>query len=164
MEKQMKELLCRLAWFALGMAVCGLLGWLLPKWGIGEQDGDGETRDTVWVTRTRVKPVVRDSVTVRYVTRTLPVERDTVFARDTTAWSADSVAAVIPITQKVYRDSAYTAWVSGYEAALDSIRITSPTVTVTRRVPKRWGVGVQAGYGTGGAYIGVGISYNIITF
>ena len=34
---------------------------------------------------------------------------------------------MLPITQKVYRDTSYTAWVSGYAAALDSIHIHRPT-------------------------------------
>ncbi len=34
---------------------------------------------------------------------------------------------MLPITQKEYRDSSYTAWVSGYAAALDSIHIHRPT-------------------------------------
>ena len=162
-EKQIMETLTRLAYFVLGVLVCALLSRLLPELGT-EEEGDDVTADTVWVCKTIEKPIVRDSTVVRYVTRRASVARDTVFAPDTNVVSRDTVSVELPIVQKEYRDSTYTAWVSGYEARLDSIRVMTPTVTVTKWKKRRWGAGVQAGYGTGGAYIGVGISYNLITF
>lgn len=77
--------------------------------------------------------------------------------------------------QKVYADSSYRAWVSGIRPALDSIHVYPETryvntvvETVRAQKNRHWGVGVTAGYGisTQGLvpYIGVGISYNIITF
>lgn len=164
MKKQMKELLCRLAWFVLGVMVCGLLSWLLPKYGIGEQDYKDVTRDTVWVTKTQVKPVVRDSVTVRYVTKRVALTRDSVCGPDTNVVNKDTVEVELPIVLKEYGDSTYRAWVSGYDVALDSIKIMTPTITITKRERKRWGLGVQAGYGLQGAYVGIGITYNVIGF
>lgn len=85
----------------------------------------------------------------------------------------DSVEVEIPITQKEYSDSNYRAWVSGYKPRLDSIEIYSrrEMVTITRTAiqkPKRWGIGISAGYGFGkngwGPYIGVGINYNLWGF
>lgn len=84
----------------------------------------------------------------------------------------------VPMEQKHYGDSTYDAWVSGYHPALDSLRIHQQTafikVPVEKIVRKRWGIGVQAGiglqYGTFhkqmdvGPYIGVGVSYNLLTF
>lgn len=97
---------------------------------------------------------VVDSVPVPVV---IPVLGDTV--RDT---------VYLPITQKVYRDSLYTAYVSGYRAKLDSIEVYGRTNTITIREQsrrKRWGLGVQAGYGVAGnragPYVGVGVSYNL---
>lgn len=46
-------------------------------------------------------------------------------ARKDTAW------ITVPRTQKRYEDSTYTAWVSGYEARLDSIHVYRRTVTRT---------------------------------
>ena len=80
----------------------------------------------------------------------------------------------IPITQKQYSDSTYTAWVSGYMPSLDSIsiyprrEITTITNTI-RKKPKRWGIGVNAGYGITPKegmqpYFGVDINYNLFTF
>ena len=91
--------------------------------------------------------------------------------------ATDSVAVEIPITSKHYSSEEYDAWVSGYEASLDSIkvyskeRIVTETVTVTKKArTKRWGIGFTGGYGydfnskTAAPYVGVGVSYNIITF
>lgn len=75
----------------------------------------------------------------------------------------------LPITQKVYKDSLYTAYVSGYRAKLDSIEVYSrrQTIYVRERMKrKHWGLGVQTGYGWNengrGVYVGVGISYNLL--
>lgn len=74
----------------------------------------------------------------------------------------------LPITQKIYKDSLYTAYVSGYCAKLDSIEVYSKTRTMfirERAKRKRFGLGVQAGYGFSGnkvsPYIGIGVSCNL---
>lgn len=77
----------------------------------------------------------------------------------------DSLTVTLPITQKVYSDSTYTAYVSGFDAKLDSINVYSKLVTVTRmEPPPKWSFGVQAGYGITPAgmqpYLGLGVSYN----
>ena len=74
----------------------------------------------------------------------------------------------------VYEDSLYRAVVSGYvDPLLDSMTVYPRTVyqTVTNYIyhpvsikpkKKRWGLGLQAGYGyTGGFYVGGGISYDL---
>lgn len=126
-------------------------------------------------------PVIRDSLVVRYKTIKVPVY-DTIKAphADTLATdvaiSTDSASIVLPITQKYYRNSIYEAWVSGYEPALDSIRIFQPTATITNTItntevrykPKRWGLGVQVGIGVTPSkiepYIGIGVSYNLFSW
>ncbi len=153
---------------------------------------------TVIDTISYLKPVPRDSVVVRYVTERLPVasranqedgtvraysggdtgiedvpEGDNISGKNI----ADSVEVEIPITQRVYCDSTYRAYVSGYRASLDSLILypRSETVIISTPCPelkqKRWGIGIHAGYGictTGtprlSPYIGVGISYNIFSF
>lgn len=122
-------------------------------------------RDTVEVDRPipQPYPVYLHSDTVRLVTT-----------------QHDTVEVMVPMEQKHYSDSLYDAYVSGFKPSLDSLRIyqTTKVVTITEivKVPekKRWGIGVQAGmgvqYGTihkqmdVGPYIGVGISYNILSF
>lgn len=84
----------------------------------------------------------------------------------------DSAIVQLPMIQRYYGDSTYEAWVSGpINPRLDSIRVFARTTTVTRRVwrpPKRWHVGVTAGYGYGAKglqpYVGVGITYSIFSF
>jgi len=86
----------------------------------------------------------------------------------------DTVWAQLPREQKVYKDSTFTTWISGYRPELDSIEVYQRTkvVTVTNNVripPPRWSWGVQAGVGvnTGGTvtpYIGVGIQYRLGDF
>lgn len=81
----------------------------------------------------------------------------------------DSVYVAIPITQKVYADNTYRAVVSGYGVCLDTMFVYPRTEIVTiRQKPKRWSIGVQAGYGVmfqgkmvGAPYVGVGISYRL---
>lgn len=78
--------------------------------------------------------------------------------------------------QRVYTDdSTYTAWVSGVVPSLDSIRTYRETRYVDRHVyhtirekPKRWGIGLSAGYGFSDKgvvpYIGVSLNYNLINW
>lgn len=80
---------------------------------------------------------------------------------------------VVHRDQAYYEDSLYRAWVSGYRPRLDSLQVFPRTVyqTVTNDIyhtikvkdKRRLGLGLQAGYGyPGGAYIGVGLSWNIL--
>ena len=78
---------------------------------------------------------------------------------------------VVHREQAYYEDSLYRAWVSGYRPRLDSLMIFPKTgyQTVTNDIyhtitpkKKRWGLGLQVGYGyPGGLYLGVGMSYNL---
>lgn len=126
------------------------------------------TTDTVVV-----RDTVRETVLVpkvRYLTRVdtvlLPVPGDTV-----------KVPVLVPISRKVYEGEDYRAVVSGFRASLDTLDIFRKTQTVTNTVvqqvevpgkPKRWGIGVSAGYALTPQgvkpYIGAGISYSFITF
>lgn len=83
----------------------------------------------------------------------------------------DSIDVLVPITQKVYEDSTYRAYVSGYNAKLDSFCIYRRTEYITSKIivkskPKRFSIGVQAGYGITPKgfqpYIGIGVTYNLI--
>lgn len=126
-------------------------------------------RDTITDTIRVAQPVAVDSVVVRH--KIVPIHRYTdsvrLVVRDSIV-IRDSVA-VVPITQKMYRDSTYTAWVSGFHPSLDSIHVQARTITVQAQPlkvqVKRWGVGIQGGYGFTPKglqpYIGVGINYNI---
>lgn len=139
-----------------------------------------ETNNTTEIFRDTIPvfidtPVPRDSTVLRYETITIPVN-DTVYAIVADTLGIDHIAVDIPITQKMYQDSTYQAWVSGYNPALDSIRIFQPVTTITHTITntevkykaKRWGLGVQAGVGItpnkAEPYIGVGVTYNIFSW
>ncbi len=86
--------------------------------------------------------------------------------------SNDSAIVELPIIQRHYVDSTYEAWVSGpVDPRLDSVRVFVPTTIITKqewKPPKRWHLGVSAGYGYGAQgfqpYIGVGVTYSIFSF
>lgn len=124
------------------------------------------TTSTVTVTDTipYYKPVAKDSLVVRYETVKLPAVRDTV--RDSLIYKDtlvhDSVNVIVPITQKRYEDSTYTAWVSGFRPQLDSISIYRKTIYNTiKEKPSRLGIGITGGYGYGTTgftpFLGVGL-------
>lgn len=98
------------------------------------------TCDTVWLHDTVKEP--------KYVT-SIRVRVDTVYFPS--AVPPDSVVkpVEIPIEQQEYRGDGWHAWISGYHAALDSLIIDRPTVTIGREVTrwkrKHWGF--QAGVG-----------------
>lgn len=160
------------------------------------------TRVTIFDTIPYPMPVPKDSLVIRYITEKLPVSTETEnFSTKNNDFSTgngniaqenitgngnissdnipDSIAVDIPITQKVYEDSLYRAYVSGYRPSLDSLiifpRHDITTVTNGYTYPKsrqkRWGIGIHVGYGMTMSrtpqftpYIGFGISYNLITF
>lgn len=148
--------------------------------------GCGVFTDTLTVIDTipYYKPVPRDSVVIRYITETLPAvspheDRPTGQGQnseqsDSTEVTVpsvpdDSVKVQIPITQKRYETDRYRAYVSGYRPSLDSLFIFPERQVVRiREKPRRWHVGVQAGYGVTPAgfqpYIGVGVSYDFLSF
>lgn len=118
-------------------------------------------RDTIM----RDRPVFVDCYLVRTDTVKLAVH-------DTTL-RVDSVLVDVPIERRIYEeDSLYRAVVSGYRPSLDSLLVYRTTTEITKFVPvpvkKRWGVGIQTGYGFSrqgiSPYVGVGISYNLINF
>ena len=174
------------------MVLSGYCGWRIAHLA----QLSGQVADTVRVVVTDTiacyEPVARDSAVVRYVRRVVAVVPDAageppgatgggrVAAGELTGATGEAVAAtdsgvvMIPITQKVYRDEAYRAYVSGYDARLDSIFVYERTVT-ERVVPagepqgarRRLGVGVVGGIGYGLAtqkpdvFVGIGLSYRI---
>ena len=147
------------------------------------------------------KPVPKDSTVIKYVTATLPKadDKEDNFPNITVTELPesvqkfpesdknlqdsvqnfgkivpDSVNVVIHITQKVYDEDTYTAFVSGYNPSLDSLIFKMPREVVTIKEyskPKRWSVGVQVGYGVTlkgtpqlAPYVGIGVSYNLFSF
>lgn len=176
-------------WFLIWMLGCVSWHRFVVKTMPRETD---TTRVTVIDTIPYYKPVAKDSMVVRYERVKLPTSNgkpyyasvsltkpgDTIsaenYAHKSTGNVPDSVSIELPITQKQYGDSTYTAWVSGYRPALDSIYVypRHETVTITntiRQKPRHWGLGVSAGYGYASGkgmvpWVGVGVSYTLISF
>lgn len=82
-------------------------------------------------------------------------------------------ALEITRTEKTYETPEYKAVVSGIDPRLDFIETYRTTETIYnteiyRQRKKRFGVGIQAGYGIGKnglqPYLGVGVQYNIFRF
>lgn len=94
---------------------------------------------------------------------------DTLAENNDTAFS-DTMRATVPLTQKEYRDSNYTAWVSGFMPRLDSIEVRSKVITVRQTVTKRnaFSIGLTGGMGYGvftkkpDVWVGVGVTWNIL--
>ena len=147
-------------WKGIIALFTGLLLLSLPHY-CGKAEQVVVERDTITDTIKVVRPVVRDSVVLRYEKVVLPVVRDSVMVRDSVV--IDSVQVHLPITQKCYRNSTYTAWVSGYQPKLDSIHIYRPTIMTTTIKRPKFTYGIQAGYGITPKglqpYLGVGIGY-----
>ena len=150
----------------VGLAVAVLLGFLVGQ--KCHRNGGGETptpkvdtliiRDTFKVTEPiYVTKRVMDSIPYP-VTDTLRL-RDTLFVfleREQIRWE-DTLAVV---------------YASGVNPQVDSVIHHTQSLIITKEIPvikkTRWGLGVQAGVGAGKGgltpYVGVGVSYNLISW
>lgn len=95
------------------------------------------------------------------------------FCSDSLQSCPDSIE--VDRVQKVYSDSAYIAYVSGYDPRLDSIivrqKIIEHSIVETRTVPtkkfRRWNIGLNVGYGYGfkskefEPFVGVGVTIGL---
>lgn len=149
-----------------GILIFGIalfLGYGLSKIGRKEQVRTITTTDTLILVRYDTIRTERPKPTYIHTT-------DTLYIRDTIT---QTIVASLPIETKLYEDSLYRAQISGIRPKLEFIEVFPRTeykyIYRTEKVAqnaRKWGIGVQAGYGVykGGLspYIGVGISYNLI--
>ena len=139
-------------------------------------------RDTVHIARPQ--PAATDTVGTLTIPVPVPPDRHAGTLRIDTLRITDTIYIRLPIEQHYYTGPHYEAWISGHSPRLDSLRIrtealrltTATTVTHAATAaphPKlgRWGIGIHLGYGMAitpqpqlRPYIGIGISYNILTF
>jgi hypothetical protein len=171
-------LLLAAAMFFAGRGCAGdETGW---GWGRGVFRGGGWCRAPTVVTRVDTV-IVRDTLRERVF---VPVERR--IARVDTVWlerlGGDAVAGTslaepnsgdtarvevaVPIERVIYRTDDYRAVVEGFRPALVELDIFRTTTIVTKiPIPRRWSVGLQAGYGLtphGPApYLGLGVEYRL---
>ena len=117
-------------------------------------------RDTI----TQHKPIFVDKIKMDSVL--IPV-KDTIVIRD-------SVYIYMDREKITWRDSLCEVYASGIMTNVDSVRHFQEYkyITIETQVPVKvkshWGLGVNAGYGVGKGgltpYVGVGISYNLLSW
>ena len=117
---------------------------------------------------------VRDTLTVYKPSKVTRTVKDTVrmIVRETQIDTMhDTVFVYLPQESIVWQDDRCIVYAHGINPQVDSVTHFNSSAVVTRAVtgrPKRWGIGVSAGYGMSkdglSPYIGLGISYNIIRF
>jgi hypothetical protein len=143
---------------------------------VGRRDGfnsavetETEKVDTLYLRDTIVQyePILEERVVLKKVP--VPVT-DTLRIHDT-------LYVYLEREQVVWQDSLSRVYASGILPQIDSVqhyiseRIVTKEVTIHVKKPCRWGVGVHAGYGVQlgdqvrtAPYIGVGISYNLLSW
>lgn len=134
-------------------------------------EGSNEKVDTLFIydTITQIEPIIEQRITVEKVL--VPVEvRDTI-------WQRDTMYVELQKEQVIWEDSLSRVYASGILPQVDSVhhfvkeRMITRNVAVPVKQRSRWGVGVQLGYGVqlgkevnAAPYIGVGISYNLLSW
>lgn len=162
--------------YAIIYALALLLGFV-AGWVIGKRSG--RAADVKVTTRV---DTIRDTIPVPvaehhvktvevpvYVTHIEPVEVSSDVMTIVVDTVRDTIRAEVPITQKVYRDSTYAAYVSGFRQKLDSINVYRKTVTIERieRKERKLNFGLTGGVGYGlfnrkaDVWIGLGGTWKI---
>lgn len=150
----------------VGLAVAVLLGFLVGQ--RCPRNGGGETPtikvDTL-VIRDTIKVTEAISVTKRVVDSIPYPVTDTLRLRDT-------LYVFLEREQIRWEDSLSVVYASGVMPQVDSVIHHTENMIITKEIPvikkTRWGLGVHAGYGISNhgltPYVGVGVSYNIISW
>ena len=117
---------------------------------------------------------VRDTVTVykpSKVTRTIKDTMRLIVKETQVDTMHDTVYVYLPQENIVWQDDRCIVYAHGVNPQVDSVTHFNTNMVVTKTVtskPKRWGIGVSAGYGLSkdglSPYIGLGISYDIVRF
>ena len=117
---------------------------------------------------------VRDTVTVykpSKVTRTIKDTMRLIVKETQVDTMHDTVYVYLPQENIVWQDDRCIVYAHGINPQVDSVTHFNTNMVVTKTVtskPKRWGIGVSAGYGLSkdglSPYIGLGISYDIVRF
>ena len=131
-----------------------------------------ERVDTLVIYETKLveKPVFVEKKVVEKVPVPVPVS-DTMMVHDT-------IYVYMDREQVHWQDSLSDVYASGYDVQVDSVRHNIQTQVITKerdvivKVKPKWSIGVHAGYGAfakngqfaTSPYIGVGVSYNILSW
>ena len=130
-----------------------------------------ERVDTLYIfdTITQYEPILEERVTIRK--EFVPVvQQDTI-------WQHDTLYVALDREQVIWQYSLARLYASGIYPKIDSVqhyiseRVIYKEIVVPKVKKTRWGIGVHAGYGvqfgkeiTAAPYVGVGVSYNILTW
>lgn len=131
-----------------------------------------ERVDTLFIFDTMVveKPVFVDRVKLQKVPVPV-VETDTL-------WRHDTLFVYLQKEQVIWQDQFARVYASGINPQVDSVqhfikeRIVTIEKTIPVKKPCRWGIGINAGYGgvvhngqiSLSPYIGVGVTYNLLSW
>lgn len=157
-------------------AVVAVVMALLLSYVIGRRDGlnsavrgEEESVDTIYVrdTITQYEPILEERVVLEKVL--IPVVD--------TLWIHDTLYVIQEREQVMWQDSLSIVYASGIMPEIDSVqhfiseRVVTRELTQVVKKPCRWGIGFHAGYGIQlgeqvktAPYIGVGVSYNILSW
>lgn len=164
-------------WYGLMLAFIVLIGVMTYDFYLTHKLIE-QTRTEILEVRDTIEKISYDTVFVDrpIAYKVKEIKHDTVRITNV---KHDSVYAILPVIQKEYRDSTYSAWVSGYQDVnLDSIQVyqknifteINNTKYVTKYKNRPFSLGLQVGYGFDfmnrqcSPYVGVGLQYNIISF
>jgi hypothetical protein len=128
------------------------------------------TKVVVYDTIPYYQPTPVDSIVTKTIIDRVRVADTTIVSDTLTCVVYDSIDVELPIAQKHYEDSTYSAWVSGYNPALDSIyvypRTEIQTITIHTTERKRWSIGVSGGLGVvwdgTGWHCGPGVNMGVV--
>ena len=164
-------------WYGLMLAFIVLIGVMTYDFYVTHKLIE-QTRTEIVEVRDTIEKISFDTIFVDrpIAYKVKEIKHDTVRITDV---KHDSVDVILPVIYKEYRDSTYSAWVSGYQDVnLDSIQVyqknifteINNTKYVTKYKNRPFSLGLQVGYGFDfmnrqySPYVGVGLQYNIISF
>ena len=123
--------------------------------------------------------LIFDTITLTKPVFVEKIQLDSVYMPVTdTLWMRDTLYVYLEREQIQWQDSLCRVYASGINPQVDSVThfvqetIITREISVPVKVKSRWGLGIQVGYGAGvngkqvylTPYVGVGISYNILSW
>ena len=156
----------------MGIAVAVLIGFL-----IGQKHPQKSPVEPI---KKKVDTLlIFDTITLTKPVFVEKVQLDSVYMPVTdTLWKHDTLYVYLEREQIQWQDSLCRVYASGINPQVDSVThfvqetIVNREISVPVKVKSRWGLGIQVGYGAGvngkqvylTPYVGVGISYNILSW
>ena len=123
--------------------------------------------------------LIFDTITLTKPVFVEKIQLDSVYMPVTdTLWKHDTLYVYLEREQIQWQDSLCRVYASGINPQVDSVThfvqetIVNREISIPVKVKSRWGLGIQVGYGAGvngkqvylTPYVGVGISYNILSW